>query len=544
MIMLNGQSMKTSIVGLFMGVVILFVSGCEATGGMDDEELAQHLFSYEVYDESGTVLKEVTHERIGDTEVEISFGLFGEQFMPPGLVESIAEKTGRDPEEYNMHEIWLHAETDDGEEGHFVTLRFNFPFTDRWEAGGFTVFEVSEEKWVERLRSMWERFEDFRNKAHAKPNLLPNTIRFEPGPGEQKQKAGMQYYDSPFVTERSYGMPIDRTSNMYQVTGGSVELETVSDDRVEGSFSADVIALPMEVIFFADEFPDDPERAGVGSGFIIDSEGHIITNYHVVQGSDQISVMFYDGQEVEASLLGGDRFADVAVLKVDAEVPGLLELGDSDSLRPGEQVIAIGSALGDYTNTVTEGIVSALGRNLQISPGFRMENMLQHSASINPGNSGGPLLNLDGEVVGVNTAVVRSAGLGMTVEGMGFAIPSNTANELAQQLIDDGGLERPYVGIIYEPLTIADLRTDEAADWPIEDGVIVRQVEPDTPAANAGMEEGDIIVSINGQQIDNENPLINELFKYQVGDTIEIEVYRPSVGETLLLELTLAARPN
>lgn len=291
-------------------------------------------------------------------------------------------------------------------------------------------------------------------------------------------------------------------------------------------------------------FPEDPERAGVGTGFIIDAEGYIITNYHVVDGSDQIAVIFADEAEVEATLIGGDQFADVAVLKIDGPVPGIVPLGDSEALRPGEQVVAIGSALGDYTNTVTEGIISALGRNLQIQAGFSMENMIQHSASINPGNSGGPLLNLQGEVVGVNTAVVRSAGLGMTVEGLGFAIPSNTAKELADQLIDDGGLERPYVGIVYEPLTQRDLRSDEAADWPIDDGVIVRQIEPDTPAAEAGIEEGDIIIGINGQTIDDENPLINELFKYQVGDTIEVEVYRPSAGERLTLELTLAVRPN
>jgi S1-C subfamily serine protease len=292
------------------------------------------------------------------------------------------------------------------------------------------------------------------------------------------------------------------------------------------------------------EFPDDPERAGVGTGFIIDADGYIITNYHVVNGSDQITVIFSNEDETEATMIGGDRFADVAVLKIEEPVPGVVDLGDSDALRPGEQVIAIGSALGDYTNTVTEGIVSALGRNLQIQAGFSMENMIQHSASINPGNSGGPLLNLDGEVVGVNTAVVRSAGLGMTVEGMGFAIPSNTARELAEQLIDDGGLERPYVGIMYEPLTRQALRSDEARDWPIEDGVIVRQIEPNTPAADAGVEEGDIIISINGQEINNDNPLINELFKYQVGDTIEIEVYRPSEDERMTLELTLAARPD
>jgi S1-C subfamily serine protease len=290
-----------------------------------------------------------------------------------------------------------------------------------------------------------------------------------------------------------------------------------------------------------EDFEMDPEEAGIGSGFIFDEEGYIITNYHVVEGSDQITVVFANDEEAEATLIGGDRFADVAVLSIDAEVPAVVELGDSDALRPGEQVIAIGSALGDFTNTVTEGIVSALGRNLEIQAGFSMEDMIQHSASINPGNSGGPLLNLDGEVVGVNTAVVRSAGFGVTVEGMGFAIPSNTAHTLAGQIIDDGGLERPYVGIVYQPLMLQDLREE---DWPVEDGVIVREIEPGTPAADAGIEEGDIIISVGRVAITNETPLINELFKYEVGESIELEIYRPDEDQTLTLEITLAARPD
>jgi S1-C subfamily serine protease len=290
-----------------------------------------------------------------------------------------------------------------------------------------------------------------------------------------------------------------------------------------------------------DDLNMDPEEAGIGSGFIYDEAGYIITNYHVVEGSDQITVVFANDEEAEATLIGGDTFADVAVLSIDAEVPAVVELGDSDVLRPGEQVIAIGSALGDFTNTVTEGIVSALGRNLEIQAGFSMEDMIQHSASINPGNSGGPLLNLDGQVVGVNTAVVRSAGFGVTVEGMGFAIPSNTARTLAEQIIEDGGLERPYVGVVYQPLLQRDLREE---DWPVDGGVIVREIEPGTPAADAGIEVGDIITSVAGVAITPETPLINELFKYEVGDTIELEIYRPDEDRTLSLEVTLSARPD
>ncbi len=291
-----------------------------------------------------------------------------------------------------------------------------------------------------------------------------------------------------------------------------------------------------------DDFEDmDPEQAGIGSGFIYDEAGYIITNYHVVEGSDQITVVFSNDEEAEATLIGGDSFADVAVLSIDAEVPAVVAFGDSDALRPGEQVIAIGSALGDFTNTVTEGIVSALGRNLEIQAGFSMEDMIQHSASINPGNSGGPLLNLDGEVVGVNTAVVRTAGFGITVEGMGFAISSNTAHALAQQIIEDGGVERPYVGIVYTPLMAQDLIGE---DWPVENGVVVREIEPGTPAADAGIEPDDIIISVGGVDITSDTPLINELFKYRVGETIELEIYRPDEDQIISLDITLAARPD
>jgi S1-C subfamily serine protease len=307
--------------------------------------------------------------------------------------------------------------------------------------------------------------------------------------------------------------------------------------EVEDFFGDD----PEEDEFFEDEFESDPEQAGIGSGFIYHEDGYIITNYHVVEGSDQITVIFSNDEEAEATLIGGDIFADVAVLSIDAEVPAVVELGDSDALRPGEGVIAIGSALGDFTNTVTEGIVSALGRNLEIQAGFSMEDMIQHSASINPGNSGGPLLNLDGQVIGVNTAVVRSAGFGMTVEGMGFAIPSNTAHALAEQIIEDGGLERPYVGIVYTPLVTRDFRDE---DWPVDNGVLVREIEAGTPAADAGIEVGDIITRVGGTEITNEHPLINELFKYGVGETIELEIYRPDTDEMLTLEVTLAARPD
>jgi S1-C subfamily serine protease len=284
----------------------------------------------------------------------------------------------------------------------------------------------------------------------------------------------------------------------------------------------------------------NPSRAGVGSGFFIDDSGHIITNEHVVTGSETITVTLFDGSDVEATLVGADQFADIAVIKIDGPVPGYLRFGDSEAARPGEHVFAIGSALGNYTNTVTDGIVSAKGRSLQTRGGFNLENMLQHSASINPGNSGGPLLNLQGEVIGVNTAVVRGTRSGVSVEGLGFAIPSNTVQIIATELMDEGQLERPFIGILYE--TIIDPAVLDP-DLPFEGGVVIREVQPGTPAALAGLEEDDIIYKINGEAITPESPLINMLFTFGVGDTIEMEVYRPSDERTITVRITLASRP-
>lgn len=285
----------------------------------------------------------------------------------------------------------------------------------------------------------------------------------------------------------------------------------------------------------------ETEPAGTGTGFIIDDQGHIVTNHHVVDGSQEIQVIFSDGREAAATLLGSDAFADLAVIQVEPPVPAVVPFGDSDKLRPGDRVLAIGSALGDFTNTVTDGIVSGLGRSLDTPEGYNMENMIQHDAPINPGNSGGPLLNMRGEVVGVNTAVVRQAGLGITAEGLGFAIPSKTVQSITQELIANGRVERPFLGITYQPITP---RAARASELPVDHGVYVEDVEPGSPAAAAGIQPGDIVTKINGQQIDSEHPLVNLLFEFEVGETIEIEIHRPDTGETLTVEATLAQRPD
>lgn len=283
------------------------------------------------------------------------------------------------------------------------------------------------------------------------------------------------------------------------------------------------------------------QPAGTGTGFIISEDGYIVTNNHVVEGSQDVSVIFQDGTEIDAELIGTDPFTDLAVVKVDGDVPGVVTLGDSDALRPGDRVIAIGSPLGEYTNTVTEGIVSGLNRSFQSESGVRMENMIQHDAAINPGNSGGPLFNSRGEVIGVNTLVVRTAGAsGIAAEGLGFAIPSATVKLISTELIENGTVERPFLGVTFQhlnPRAAASLNLD------VEYGALVQEVGRG-PARDAGVQVDDIITAINGEEIDIDHTLVDLLFKYEPGDTVTLSVFRPSTGETLELGVTLAVRPQ
>jgi 2-alkenal reductase len=288
---------------------------------------------------------------------------------------------------------------------------------------------------------------------------------------------------------------------------------------------------------FFDEPSGDLQPAGTGTGFVISEDGYIVTNQHVVEGSESLEVIFANGERAEATLVGLDSFTDLAVIKVDQPMQTVLTFGDSTTLRPGDEIIAIGSALGDYTNTVTQGVISGLGRQLS----GNLRNMIQHDAAINPGNSGGPLLNMAGEVIGVNTAVVRQASTGVSAEGLGFAIPSASVQEIVNTLIAEGEVVRPYLGISYQVVTpnIASIEGFE-----VQYGVWVRDLPTGGPAATAGIQVNDIITALNGEQISLQNPLEDLLFQYQPGDTIQVEVHRPSTGETLTFDVTLETRPD
>jgi len=281
-----------------------------------------------------------------------------------------------------------------------------------------------------------------------------------------------------------------------------------------------------------------------GTGVIMDRSGLIVTNNHVVAGTSALQVIFADGRKTDATLVGTDAISDLAVLRVSGAVPAVAVLGDSTDLRPGQAVIAIGSALGDFQNTVTTGIISGLNRKLPGNNGITMENLIQTDAAINHGNSGGPLLNLHGEVIGINTAVVRNTGSGTDVaEGLGFAISVNTVKTITSELVSKGRVARPYLGVDSRPINRAiasyyDLRDESGV---LDQGVVVVGVTANSPAEVAGVRAGDVITAINRQALDEANTLANALTHFGITDRITLTVVR--AGKTQALPVTLAERP-
>lgn len=285
--------------------------------------------------------------------------------------------------------------------------------------------------------------------------------------------------------------------------------------------------------------PTEPQQA-TGSGVIIDPRGYIVTNYHVVEGAAELTVILADGNTLPARLVSHDYpFTDLAVLQVEGGNYPYATLGDSDLLQPGEQVVAIGSALGDFRNTVTVGVISGLGRSLQVSDDQVLEGMIQTDAAINHGNSGGPLVNMRGEVIGINTAIVRGSGFsGDVAEGLGFAIPSNTVAYVVKQILEKGKVARPYLGIRSVSIT---RNMAVYYDLPVDHGVYVTAVVRGGPADKAGIRKDDILVSIGEYTIDETHPLINVLSHFETGQEVEVEVNRDR--QTLRLKVVLGERP-
>ncbi|HTL66152.1 MAG TPA: trypsin-like peptidase domain-containing protein [Lacunisphaera sp.] len=248
--------------------------------------------------------------------------------------------------------------------------------------------------------------------------------------------------------------------------------------------------------------------AGSGSGFFISPDGYLLTNSHVVHGARGLRVFLADGRKLEASLIGDDPATDLAVLRVGADELSHLGLADSDAVRPGQIAIAIGSPMG-FQQTVTAGVVSGIGRSLRGASGRLIDNVIQTDAALNPGNSGGPLVDTRGEVIGVNTAIIRPA------QGICFAIASNTARWVAAWLIKDGRIRRSYIGVAGQTVPlIRKVARFHKLDQ--ETGVLVAGFEPDSPAARAGLLEGDVLLALD----DEPTPRVDSLHKLLTGDRI------------------------
>ncbi|MDJ0555318.1 MAG: HhoA/HhoB/HtrA family serine endopeptidase [Microcoleaceae cyanobacterium MO_207.B10] len=279
---------------------------------------------------------------------------------------------------------------------------------------------------------------------------------------------------------------------------------------------------------------------GTGSGFIISADGHILTNAHVVEGATTVEVVLKDGRRLQGKVLGTDSVTDVAVVKIDGNNLPTVSLGDSENLQPGEWAIAIGNPLG-LDNSVTVGIISATGRSSNdVGVPDKRVGFIQTDAAINPGNSGGPLLNQNGEVIGINTAIIDGA------QGLGFAIPINNAQQIAQQLIKVGKAEHAYLGIAMQTLTPElkqeinrNLNTDMSLFS--DQGVLIMQVVPGSPAARSGLRPGDIIQKIDNETITKSENVQQIVQKRTVGSLLEMEVNRN--GKNLNLQLRTGNLP-
>lgn len=266
-----------------------------------------------------------------------------------------------------------------------------------------------------------------------------------------------------------------------------------------------------------------------GSGVIVSDQGYILTNNHVVESMTEMTVTLSDGSELPGQVINTDPFADLAVVKVEGIMPAVATLGNSDVLKPGETVLAIGSPLGSFKNTVTVGVISATGRSLDTGEGYTMEDMIQTDASINPGNSGGPLVNLAGEVVGINTLIVRSTG-STVAEGLGFAIPANLAHIIGEQIIEKGYFSRPYLGIRLQTI---NPQIAYRYQLPVQYGVYVLEVSPGSPADKAGIQVNDIITCLGDACINENQSYYNVLFTNNPGDNIAIKIVRDGSEETI-----------
>lgn len=299
-----------------------------------------------------------------------------------------------------------------------------------------------------------------------------------------------------------------------------IEEESAVIDVVDEASPSVVSILRRQVLFDFFSGREVVDESGIGTGFIVASDGVIITNKHVVSDTDaSYSILLKDERSFNVEAIYPDAANDIAILKVSASDLPALELGDSDNLKVGQTVIAIGNALGRFTNTVTKGVVSGIGRGITASSGASggsemLENIIQTDAAINPGNSGGPLLNLSGQVIGVNVAMAQGA------ENIGFSLPVNLIKPILQNFTENGKIVRPYFGILYRSAyrRVGGSRLDLV--------YFVEQIMEDSPAENSGLKVGDAILKINGKDVSETVDPAAEIAKMQVGEEITLLIDR------------------
>lgn len=258
--------------------------------------------------------------------------------------------------------------------------------------------------------------------------------------------------------------------------------------------------------------------AGSGSGFIFSSDGLVFTNSHVVEHAEKIMVSLLNENEIEGILIGKDPDTDLAILKINSEGYSVAKLGDAQQLQIGQFIIAIGNPYG-YQHTVTTGVVSALGRTLQTQSGRLVDNVIQSDAALNPGNSGGPMITTDGEVIGVNTAMIQGA------QGLSFSVDINTAKEIAQQLIKDGKVFKAYLGLMVQEIQINN-KVKQYFDLKNKKGLFVTKIEENSPAALSQLKEGDVIIAFNNKIMNSSHELFKELSRKEIITAVDISVIR------------------
>ncbi len=326
------------------------------------------------------------------------------------------------------------------------------------------------------------------------------------------------------------GMPGSFADLSEDLSKTVVNIKVTKIEKTRGFSGQQIPEGPFGDLFehFFRQMPQAPrqyQRQGAGSGVIISDDGYILTNNHVVEGAEELSVTLNDKNEYKAKIVGRDPKTDLAVLKieVDGKLPAAT-LGDSEHLRVGEWVLAIGNPFG-LSHTVTSGIVSAKGRIIGAGP---YDDFIQTDASINPGNSGGPLFNMEGEVVGINTAIIPQG------QGIGFAIPVNTAKPLIPQLVDKGEVSRGYLGVNIQTIT-KDLAT--ALKINEEKGALVADVFPDTPALEAGIKRGDVIIKFDGKEVMDSHDLPTMVAATPVGEKVKLTLVRDGKKKKITVKI-------